>query len=128
MSIDFKNGVTRFSKLKEVDNGTFDKVVSPILVDGEQIVASFRGIRDGVIFTDKRIISINVQGIVGKKKDFTSMLYNKIQIFAVETAGAALDYDTELEMWFSGVGKVTFEFSYTQDILAICKFISEKTL
>ena len=126
MAIDFKNAT--FAKLKAVDNSTFANMLAPILVNGEQIVASFKGIRDGVVFTDKRIVSINVQGLVGKKKDFTSMPYNKIQVFSVETSGAAGDWDTELEMWFSGVGMVKFEFHKTLDILEICRMISEYVL
>ena len=43
--------------------------------------------RDCVVFTSKRIIAVNVQGISGKKKDFTSLPLAKVQAFSVETAG-----------------------------------------
>ena len=79
--------------------------------------------RDGIVFTNKRIFAINVQGITGKKKDFTSLPYSKIQAFSVETAGF-LDIDSELELWFSGLGKVKFEFTSNADIGNICKIIS----
>lgn len=42
----------------------------PLLIAGEQIIAAFQSVRDGVVFTSKRIIAINVQGLTGKKKDF----------------------------------------------------------
>jgi hypothetical protein len=48
---------------------------------------------------------VNVQGITGKKRDFTSLPYSKIQAFSVETAGH-FDLDAELDLWFSGVGNV----------------------
>ena len=80
-----------------------------------------------MLFTNKRIISVNVQGITGKKRDYTSMPYNKISVFSIETAGV-LDFDSELEMYFSGLGKVKFEFSGNCDIKAICRAISEYNL
>ena len=45
-----------------------------------------KGMRDCVVFTSMRIIAVNVQGITGKKKDFTSLPLAKIQAFSVETA------------------------------------------
>ena len=76
--IDFKNA--SFLKLKPVPNSDFSGLIQPMFVPGEEIMQSFRGIRDGVVFTNKRIFAINVQGITGKKKDFTSLPYSKIQL------------------------------------------------
>ncbi len=123
--VDFSNG--RFVKLRPVDNGSFGEVLFSLLVDGEKIVSSYKGLRDGVVFTSKRIISINVQGLTGKKKDFTSLPYSKIQAYSVETAGS-FDWDSELDLWFSGVGKVRFEFVNSADVLSICKIISNSVL
>ena len=123
--IDFNNA--SFVKLRPVNDNAFEKMVAPILVDGEAHIGSYQSIRDGVVFTNKRIIAINVQGITGKKKDFTSLPYSKIQAFSVETSGM-LDLDSELELWFSGVGKVKFEFIGAADVSYICKMISEKVL
>ena len=95
-----------------------------MFVEGEAIVATFQGIRDGVVFTNKRIISINVQGLTGKKKDITSLPYSRIQAFSIETAGV-LDLDSELELWFSGLGKVRFEFVARADVSLIARIISE---
>lgn len=123
--IDFKNA--EYLKLKPVDNSTFDATIRPMFIAGEEIIQSFQTIRDGVVFTTKRIFAINVQGITGKKKDFTSLPYSKIQAFSVETAGV-LDLDSELELWFSGLGKVKFEFVARADVSQICRMISEKVL
>ena len=123
--IDFQNA--SFVKLKPVSDNDFADMISPIFVPGEQIIQSFRGIRDGVVFTNKRIIAINVQGITGKKKDFTSLPYSKIQAYSVETAGV-LDLDSELDLWFSGMGKVRFEFISQANVSAICRMISERVL
>ena len=123
--IDFNNA--SFVKLRPVNDNAFEKMVAPILVSGEEIVNCFQSIRDGVVFTNKRIITINIQGITGKKKDFTSLPFSKIQAFSVETAGA-FDLDSELELWFSGMGSVKLEFIGATDVAHLCKMISEKVL
>lgn len=123
--IDFQNA--SFAKLKPVNDKDFSDLISPMFVGGEEIIQTFRGIRDGVVFTNKRIFAINVQGITGKKKDFTSLPYSKIQAFSVETAGV-LDLDSELVLWFSGMGQIKFEFVATANVSAICRMISERVL
>ena len=121
--IDFNNANAFFAKLKLVRNEIFFSQVAPFFVSGEYIVSCFQGIRDGVVFTNKRIISINVQGVTGKKRDYTTLPYSKIQAYSVETAGV-LDTDSELDLWFSGLGKVRFEFTSKTNITEICKVIS----
>jgi hypothetical protein len=116
-----------FARLKKVDNGDFEKTVSDILIPNETIVGAYRSVRDGVVFTNKRIITINVQGMTGKKKDFTSIPYNKITTYSVETSGT-FDLDAELEIYISAVGKLKFEFTGRTDVKAICKIISAYAL
>ena len=116
-----------FIKLKQVENTVYQDKIAPFLVGDEQIVFTFKGIRDGVVFTDKRIIAVNSQGLTGTKKDFTSLPYRKVQAFSVETAGV-VDLDSELILWFSGLGMVRFEFLRNKAIHEICKIISEYVL
>ena len=103
------------------------KKYSTLLINCEEIVSCYKGIRDFVAFTTHRIISVNVQGITGKKKDFKFMPYSKIQVYSVETSGV-IDLDSELELYFSGLGKVTFEFTGESDIVKIGQMIGEKIL
>ena len=121
--IDFKNG--SFFKLRE--NNEYAAMVADILLPEEKIIGAFKAIRDGVIFTDKRIIAVNVQGIAGKKKDFTSLPYSKIIVFSVETAGS-FDLDSELELYFSGLGKVKFEFTGKTNVVEIARTIGKFVL
>jgi hypothetical protein len=79
------------------------------------------------VFTDKRLITVNIQGLRGKKKDYTSLPYNKIQAFSVETAGT-FDLDAELDLWFSGLGKVRLEFKGRSDIHQIGQMIANFVL
>ena len=123
--IDFQNA--SFAKLRQVGNNSFEALVTPMFIEGETILSTYQGIRDGVVFTNKRIIAINVQGLTGKKKDITTLPYTKIQVYSVETAGT-FDLDSELELWFSGVGKVKFEFVSSANVSEICRIISSFVL
>jgi hypothetical protein len=117
--IDFQNG--SIFKLKQ--NDEFAAMVSDLLIDGEQVIGAYKAIRDGVVFTDKRIIAVNVQGITGKKKDFSSLPYTKITAFSVETAGS-FDLDAELELYFSGLGRVKFDFTGKTNLIEIARLIA----
>jgi len=124
--IDF-NSQGFFARLKKVGNDEFGKIIADFLIDGETVIGTYKSVRDGVVFTNKRIIAINVQGITGKKQDYTSIPYSKISTFSLETAGI-FDLDSELELYMSGVGKVKFQFTGSTDVKAICKAISQYTL
>lgn len=121
--IDFKNGLV----IKMALMNTIPEDLGAILLQGEQVIGVYGGLRDYVAFTDKRIISVNVQGFTGKKKDYTTLPYSKIQAFSVETAGT-FDLDCELELYFSGLGKVKFEFTGRSNIVAIGRTISSYVL
>ena len=123
--IDFKDA--KYLKLRPVNDSNFRDMIEGMFVDGEYILQTFQSIRDGIVFTNKRMIAINVQGITGKKKDFTSLPYNKIQAFSVESAGV-FDLDSELELWFSGLGRVKFEFTANANVTKLCKTISDLVL
>lgn len=122
--IDFKN--SSLFKLKK-DSSCREKDIAALLIPGEEVISSYTAIRDYVVFTNKRVISVNVQGITGKKKDYTSLPYANIVSFSIETAGT-LDLDSELELYFSAVGKVRFEFLGDSDIVEIGKAIGSYVL
>jgi len=122
--IDFQNAA--FLKLRPVGDSE-DSIYTELLIPGEAVLQAFRAIRDMVVFTDRRIIAINVQGLTGRKKDFTSIPYSKIQTYSIETAGT-FDLDAELEIYISSIGKIKFEFSGRYDIKTIQRFIAERVL
>lgn len=120
--IDFENG--SLFKLSPVSPESQMDRVGPLLVEGECIIAAFKAIRDSVVFTNKRVIAVNVQGITGRKVDFTSLPYSKVQAYSVETAGT-FDFDCELDLFFSGgIGMVRFEIKGNYDIIALSKLIA----
>ena len=88
--------------LKPIDVSSVKTQVFGLLIEGEEIVAAFRTIRDQLVFTNKRIISIDVQGLTGLKKSFAIMPYSKVQFFTIQTPGfAELVSDSELYLMFS---------------------------
>lgn len=123
--IDFNNST--FVKLNQINPADVHSTIGPLLIANEQLWLAAKGIRDYVVFTSKRIIVVNVQGITGKKQDFTSLPYSKIQAFSVETSGT-FDRDSELELYFSGLGKVRLEFGSTVDIRGVAKLIADQVL
>jgi hypothetical protein len=123
--IDFSNASV--FKLKEGKADELGQTAAPLLVDGEQVISAFKAMRDYVVFTNKRLIAVNVQGLTGKKQDFTSLPWSKVQAWSVETAGH-VDLDAELELWFSGLGKVRLEFKGQADIQAIGRVIGSYAL
>ena len=96
-----------------------------LLIDGEYIVDAFKTIRDQLVFTNKRIIAIDVQGITGKRKSFSSMPYSKVQFFSIQTAGFLEIFpDNELYLHFSNGFSAKFEFKGRTNICEIGKMIS----
>lgn len=123
--IDFKN--KRILKLKRESVEKAYELVKDLMIENEQVLASFASMRDRVIFTNGRIISVNVQGLTGMKKDFTFIPYSRIQMYSVETAGT-MDFDTEFTIWISGMGEFKFEFTAGSDITGLSKMISRYIL
>lgn len=121
--IDFNN--KGFIKLKQ--NSEYAEKVTALLLENETIIDSYKSMRDGVVFTSKRIISVNVQGLTGSKKDYTSIPYKNIVAYSVETSGT-FDLDSELEIYLSSVGKVKFEFTGRAAIVEISRYISQHLL
>ncbi|NKF08567.1 PH domain-containing protein [Clostridium gasigenes] len=72
-----------------------------LLGSNEQIEKAYKLIRDMIIFTNKRLIVIDKQGLTGKKVEYHSVPYRAITNFKVETAGH-FDLDAELKIFISG--------------------------
>ena len=72
-----------------------------ILLPGEDITLAYKLIRDFFVFTEKRMLIVDVQGITGKKVEYLSIPYKSITRYALETA-CTFDMDAELKIWVSG--------------------------
>ena len=103
--------------------------VNGLLIGGEEVVMAFQTVRDQLLFTNTRIIAVDVQGITGKRKSFSTMPYSKIQYFSIQTPGfGELIPDSELFIMFSNTFTAKFEFKGGVDIGKIGRMISEYVL
>ncbi len=115
--------------LKPISNEAVRGEVQGLLIGGEQVVFAFQTVRDQLVFTNKRIIAIDVQGITGKRKSFSTMPYSKIQYFAIQTPGFMEIFpDSELFLMFTNGFTAKFEFKGKVDIGLIGRTISEFVL
>lgn len=82
------------------DNNKVEEQLRDVLVPGEQVELAFALIRDLIVFTEKRLILVDKQGMTGKKTSYKSIPYRSISRFTVETSGH-FDLDAELKIWIS---------------------------
>lgn len=116
-------GDANLMNLQEISLSQLRSEVNDLLVSGEEIVQCFQTIRDQVTFTNKRVLVVNVQGIIGKKVSYFSYPYSKVQYFGIETAGV-LDIDSELVLVFNDGNHLQFDFKSRVNIKEICSTIS----
>jgi len=74
---------------------------APLLAPGETLQRAFGLVRDLIVFTDRRLIFVNKQGVTGSKIEYLSVPYRSIVMFSIETAGH-FDLEAELRIWVSG--------------------------
>ncbi|MBH0230323.1 PH domain-containing protein [Halobacillus yeomjeoni] len=103
----------------EVDKNKLEREIKEILVDQEEVQSGYKVLRDSFIFTNKRLLLIDKQGMTGKKVEYHSIPYKSITHFSVETAGG-FDLDSELKIWLSGtnepIGKLFKKDSPIQEV------------
>lgn len=113
--------------LKEISPSQIRPEVNDFMVDGEIIVQCFMTVRDQVIFTNKRVFVVNVQGITGKKVSYFSYPYSKVVTYGIETAGL-LDIDSELLITMQNGIHLQFDFKSHVDIKGIISNIQKYIL
>lgn len=114
-----------FGNAREVNTKELQADLNVLLVPGENVVRGFKIVRDLFIFTDKRLILIDKQGITGKKAEYHSIPYKSISHFSVETAGT-FDMDAEMKIYISGnMTPIEREFKRGTDIQGVQKTLAE---
>ena len=92
---------TIFGNVSEMDIASLQKEFGALLCEGERIERAYKLIRDKWVFTNKRLIIQDVQGVTGKKREYLSVPYRSIERFSIETAGT-FDMDAEMKIWIRG--------------------------
>ncbi|CAG7607582.1 hypothetical protein PAESOLCIP111_00974 [Paenibacillus solanacearum] len=109
----------------EVNVADVQKEYGRILAKSEKIEKAYKLIRDMFIFTDKRLILVDRQGLTGKKVEYHSIPYRAITHFSIETAGH-LDLDAELKIYISGShAPVEKKFNKSLDIYELQSVLAE---
>ena len=85
-----------------------------LLVDGEIIEAGFAVLRDTFLFTNKRLILVDIQGVSGRQLEYLSIPYANITKFSVQT-GSSFDLNAELKIWI-GSDTIPLEKKYNKDL------------
>ena len=112
----------------EVDDSDLEKVLANTLIDGEQVEKAYKVVRDMFIFTNKRLILIDKQGMTGSKMEMVSVAYSKITKFSKESAGH-FDLDAELKIWVgSDPIPISKEFKSGDNINDVYRIISQHAL
>ncbi|GAB4147013.1 MAG: PH domain-containing protein [Patescibacteria group bacterium] len=112
----------------EADASQYESIVNPVLVEGENVQYAYKLLRDLIIFTNERLIMVNVQGLTGKKKEISSIPYSSVSVFTMENAGT-MDFDSEIKLHVKGLSvPVSLKFGKNSDITGVYKILSEKIL
>lgn len=120
-----KQASKRVTTLTKVDTLSNAALYDFLLVENETVILEYKAMRDLVVLTSRKIIAVDVQGLMGKKKEFLVVPYSKITAFSVESAGT-WDLDAECKLWASGIGFVEFEFIKGTDIREIAALLAIK--
>ena len=112
-----------------MDSKEVQKEYGKIFLKGEKVEAAFKIIRDLFIFTNKRLVLIDKQGLTGKKIEYLSIAYKSISKFSVETAGT-FDLDAELKIWVSSekLPSISKKFNKSVDVYEVQKILADFVL
>ncbi|MBY5991862.1 PH domain-containing protein [Ferrimonas balearica] len=112
----------------EVDLDELHNELAPILASDETLKLAYKVIRDLFIFTNKRLLLIDKQGVTGKKVEYHSIPFKAITHFLVETNGR-FDMDAELKIWISGQSEpLVRELKRGTDVVGIQRAIADLVL
>lgn len=95
------------------------------LVNGEEVHFAFKTIRDFIVFTNWRILRVNVQGITGSKREYLTVPYRAVNAFAIESAGT-FDLDSEIKIFLSGHPPIEFKIGRDSDLRGLQSLLAHK--
>ena len=101
--------------------------VNDLMVEGEMAVAAYKTFRDVAVFTNKRLIVRDAQGLTGKKVEVYSLPYSSINMWSTENAGRFLDFNAEVELW-TRAGHIKINLQKGVDIRKFDKLIANALL
>ncbi len=112
-----------------VDKEKLEKDFAQLLTENEAIEIGFKLIRDTFIFTNKRLILVDKQGVTGRKTEYLSITYKSISRFSIETSGT-FDLDAELKIWISSEvhPSISKKFNKSVNVYDVQKLLAKHVL
>lgn len=113
----------------EISIEKLQKEYGLLLLDNEKIEVGFKLVRDTFMFTNKRLILVDKQGITGRKTEYFSVSYSSISKFSIETAGT-FDLDAELKIWVSSESSpsISKKFNKSVNVYDVQKILAKHVL
>lgn len=112
----------------EIDIGKLEREFENILADNERIEKAYKVIRDMFVFTNKRLVLVDKQGLTGKKVEYHSIPYSSVSHFSVESMGH-LDLEAELNIWVRGMTEpISKEFKEDKNIFDVQRTLANYVL
>ncbi len=113
----------------EVSSEKLTEKYERLLIEEEIVELGFKLLRDVFMFTNKRLILIDIQGVTGSKVEYRSMPYKSISRFSLETSGT-FDLDAELKIWISSenIPSVSKKFNKSVDVYEVQKYLANKVM
>jgi len=114
--------------VSEIEVSKVEKEMKDLLASTEKVEHAYKLVRDLLIFTDKRLILVDKQGVTGKKVEYHSIPYKSVVHFSIETAGT-FDLDAELKIWLSGSSApIQKKFNKSLNIYKVQSVLAEYVL
>ncbi len=113
----------------EVSAEKLNEKYSRLLIEDETVELGFILLRDTFVFTNKRLLLVDVQGLTGSKVAYKSLPYKSISRISIETAGT-FDLDAELKIWISSENtpSVSKKFTKNIDVYEVQKYLASKIM
>lgn len=112
----------------ELESESLQKEYAPLLCEDERIEKAYKLIRDKWVFTNKRLIIQNVQGVTGKKREYHSIPYHSVEHFSIETVGS-FDMNAEMKIWVKGCAEpLEQNFGKDSAIIEVQKVLAQYVL
>lgn len=112
----------------ENDAQEIQQDLAQVLAAGERVEKSYAVIRDLIVFTTKRLILVDKQGVTGKKREYLSIPYRSVERFSIETTGH-FDLESELKIWVRGQAEpISKTFRSDKSILDVARALAEYAL
>ena len=120
-------GVEKYSGWTFYNECEIPQDISTVLAEQEYPVCAFKTVRNAAVFTNRRLIIRDAQGLTGKKVEMYSLPYSSINMWSTENAGKLLDFNAELQLW-TRAGEFKINIGPNIDVRALDRLIANCVL